>query len=132
MENTSYITRENVNGAWVTVNKIDTEMMTPFIMQLGFEVYADHTCGVPRSIGDCNCYMVDLEAVNARYRNRWLVPLAFAHRFADEGMRVFPEETGVMIVSVLDEHEFMKRFEEIVPEINASILELGKGVECSA
>lgn len=106
-------------GRWITFCHLNASDMNPIIMQLGIEIYADHTCGIPHSPIDCNCYFIDLTEIALQYKNRWLVPLSIAHRFVDDGMRVFIDNSGVIVASTLNADDFNIRFQRIVEEANA-------------
>jgi hypothetical protein len=82
-----------------------------------FEVFADHTCGIPILPIEGNLYYVSLSDVIQHLYNKWRVQLAFAQRFAAHGIRAFPDVDGVALATPLNNDEFATIIPKIVSEI---------------
>ena len=87
------------------------------LMGTQFEVFADHTCGIPLLPIEGNLFYVNLSHVIRLRHNKWAAQLVFAQYCAAHGIRAFPDVDGVALATPLNNDEFATIIPKIVSEI---------------
>ena len=88
-----------------------------------FEVFADHTCGIPILPIEGNLYYVSLSDVIQHLYNKWRVQLAFAQRFAAHGIRAFPDVDGVALATPLNSDELAAIMLTVISDVRKECLD---------
>ena len=88
-----------------------------------FEVFADHTCGVPHLPIEGNLYYMSLSNVIQHLHNKWVVQLAFAQRFATRGIRAFPDVDGVALATPLNSDELAAIMLTVISDVRKEFLD---------